>query len=726
LLAAWVLADWWRGIPEGQAASFVGRTSCVRCHEEQARLFTGSHHDLAMDPATPQTVLADFNDSTFSHFGVESRFFKKGDEFWVATEGSQGTIEEFKISYTFGVDPLQQYLVERPDGRMQCLSIAWDVAGKNWFHLYPNERILPDDPLFWLNREQNWNHMCADCHSTNLKRGYEARTDTFHTTWSEIDVSCEACHGPGSHHVQLAEAWSLFWDRQKGKGLTPLKGPANQPEVNVCAACHSRRGFIAEGFGPGEEFLDHFHPSLLDESLYYTDGQIQDEVYEYGSFLQSKMFHQGVRCSDCHDPHSARIKLDGNKLCTSCHQNKHPAPKYDTPAHHHHREGSTGASCVACHMPQRTYMVVDPRHDHSFRIPRPDLTVALGTPNACAACHSDKPAEWARDRVVEWYGPKRPDDPHYAKAFAAGRRGLPGADRELAELARKTDRSGMIRGTAVSLLAAYATPESRSALEAALSDRDPLVRMTAAGAYDGAVDPDSDFNAQGQISANLARMLGPLLYDPARAVRIEAGRVLAQARRDVLTSSDQEALDRAVGEYVAAQELIGYRPESHVNLGLLHTSRGDLRSAEREYLAAIEIDGLFAAPRLNLAGLYDDLGRKDEALHMLATGTDLLARDIRLLPENAVLRYRYGLACYRLDRLDEAETSLAEAVRLEPDSVDFQLAYVRLLEFRKNWPAALNAARRLVEMRPDETGFHEVLQSIQAESQAIPFGPQRP
>ncbi len=399
IIGGYIFTDWYRVLPEDSVAHFVGRDSCIQCHQNEADLFHGSHHDLAMDVANSQTVLANFDDQTLTSFGVETRFYRDGEKYMVRTEGPSGAMEDFEVKYVFGVTPLQQYMIEfdRPEGmaenevaRVQVLSICWDTEGEKWFQLQPpdvKEKIEPGDPLHWTGRTQCWNTSCADCHSTDLKKNFDLKTLTYHTTFSEIDVSCEACHGPGSQHVEMAKSNSIFWDRKKGYGLARLKGEQSTAQIETCAKCHSRRGGIREGFCGGRRYHDHYTSELLTEQTYHDDGQIKDEVYVYGSFLQSKMYHEGIRCTDCHDPHSTKVKFDTNQLCTSCHA--HPAGKYDVPSHHRHQTGSTGAKCVECHMPATTYMHVDPRRDHSLRIPRPDLSVKHGTPNACTQCHID-------------------------------------------------------------------------------------------------------------------------------------------------------------------------------------------------------------------------------------------------------------------------------------------------------------------------------------------------
>ncbi len=398
------------GPPVAAEAAYVGSQACARCHATETEAWQASQHAVAMQHADERTVLGDFNDASFDFQGVQSRFFRRDGRYFIRTDGPDGQLADFEVKYTFGVAPLQQYLVELPGGRLQAVAVTWDArpreqGGQRWFRQYPDEKIDHADELHWTRRAQNWNFMCADCHSTRVSKGYDVADDSFKTTYAEISVGCEACHGPGSAHVQ----WAADKGSEAGKGLTVqfderrgvawLRDEAGRPvrskprqterEIEVCAQCHARRAQIAEGYQPGRPFLDHYLPALLTPTLYHADGQQQDEVFIWGSWMQSRMHAAGVTCSDCHDPHTQQLRAPGNAVCAQCHE----PSKYDAAAHHRHEQGSDGAQCANCHMPQGTYMVVDRRRDHSMRVPRPDESVALGVPNACSSCHTDRDAQ---------------------------------------------------------------------------------------------------------------------------------------------------------------------------------------------------------------------------------------------------------------------------------------------------------------------------------------------
>jgi predicted CXXCH cytochrome family protein len=694
---------WWRSARPGDVrpAAYVGSASCAGCHAEAERRWRGSHHDLAMQPATETSVAGDFNDTRFTYAGVTTTFSRRDGKFLVRTDGPDGALADYEIAYTFGVSPLQQYLVPFPDGRLQALSIAWDTrpraqGGQRWFHLYPNAQVTHRHELHWTGPSQNWNYMCADCHSTALRKGYDANARRFATTYAEVNVACEACHGPGGDHVAWARRGS--WGRlDAGKGLavalderrgvtwtiaaatgTASRRPAGRParELSVCGRCHARRGQLTDAVTPGRPLGDAYRVALLDDRLYHPDGQIRDEVYEYGSFLQSKMFDRGVTCSDCHDPHSGRLRASGGQVCLRC----HAAEKYQTPRHHFHAAAdSRGADCVGCHMPSTTYMVVDPRHDHSFRIPRPDLSLTLGLPNACTRCHAERPAAWAAQQVEAWYG--RPSRGHqkYAEALQAGSVGAPGSSAQLLAVARDGTHPAIARASALARLPA--DPSAPDAVRASLKDADPLVRRAAARAIEG-VEP-----------ALRVELAAPLLEDAVRDVRLEAALVLAGVPPHQLTQPQRAALERGLAEYVAAQRFNADRADSHLNLGLLYAIRQRPVDAEAALQTALELDPGFAPAAVNLADLYRATGRDADGERVLRAA---LARD----PRAAAAHHALGLLLIRQKRAPEAVAELEAAARLAPESARYGFVHAVALHDVGQPRQAREALARVLARHP--------------------------
>ncbi|HET7881307.1 MAG TPA: multiheme c-type cytochrome [Acetobacteraceae bacterium] len=659
---------------------YVGAQACAGCHAAETAAWKGSHHALAMQPATPATVLGDFSGAQLEHFGVTTTFFRDGDRFLVRTDGPDGKLHEYPIAYTFGVAPLQQYLIEFPNGRYQALGIAWDSrtkeqGGQRWYHLYPDRNLAAGDALHWTGRDQTWNYMCADCHSTNLRKNFDLTANAYATTFTDVNVGCEACHGPGSRHVAWAQAKQAgaslpadlhqglvawldaadrgTWQMDAQTGIAKQTEPSRSTaELDACGACHTRRKVIAQVNTAATPLLDATMPALLDPGLYHADGQIDGEVFEVGSFVQSKMFAAGVTCTNCHDPHAGGLRAAGNALCAQCH-----APqKFDVAEHHHHAQGSAGSQCVACHMPAKTYMSVDLRRDHSFRVPRPDLSEKIGVPNTCNACHALRSPAWAAKMVAEWFPDGRQTKPHYGTALHAGRSNSFDAEAQLDALILDRTAPAMARASALPLLAHNATPASQAAVQAAIADPDALVRM----AVPRALPAD--------LSPVMLRAVAPLLVDPVRAVRIEAARALAGADPQALTPEQRAAFAKAIAELVTAETVDADRPEAHLNLGLLDVRLARPTDADTEYRTALRLDPDFVPGMVNLADL-------DRARGLDAQGAELLRKAMALEPDNAAVRHSLGLLLVRQHKYDEALQQLRRASELAPNNTRYAYVY---------------------------------------------------
>ncbi len=709
--------------PSSPRLDYVGRAACAACHADEHEAWSGSHHDLAMQVPTARTVLGDFGGVTLDWCGVTSTFTQRGDEFIVRTEGDDGELHDYTVAYTFGVTPLQQYLVEFPGGRYQTLPFCWDsrpadAGGQRWFHIYQDERIPPGDGLFWTGRAQNWQIMCAECHSTHLVKNHDIETDSYATTWSEIDVSCEACHGPGREHV----AWG---ESRAGRGVDPYEDDPDDPmgldvvlrrstlppweidpetgnakrerrpeddaEIDACARCHSRRSQMRDEYVHGGPLLDTHRVALLEEHLYFPDGQIKGEVYVYGSFVQSKMYASGVGCTDCHEPHSLSLRAEGNALCTRCHLDT----QYDVPEHHNHEQNGTGAACVACHMPERTYMVVDPRRDHSLRVPRPDLTRKTGSPNACNGCHADEPVAWAEQHVTAWYGDARSTTEHYGDVFRAARTGGPDHGARLIRLASDGTQTVIVRATALSLLGGAATPGAERLVGASLHDADSLVRGVAANMLSGRPLP-----ARGAAI--------PLLRDPVLGVRVAAAEALLPLMA-TMTGDDAVAMDSAYSELVAYHLATSDRPDAHVSLGASHAEAGREEDAEKSYRTALRLDPSLGAAYVNLAELFRTQ-RRD------ADGEALLSKAASEHPDQAALHHALGLARVRLSRVDAALPSLTRAAELAPDVARYGYAHGVALHSTGDLRGAIAVLTAAHERHPRDVSIVEALATIHREA----------
>jgi predicted CXXCH cytochrome family protein len=683
------------------AGAFVGSEACAGCHQTEARLWDASQHKRAMDHATEKSVLGDFSGVRFTYFDVQSRFFRDGSKYLVETDGPDGKLATFEVKYTYGVDPLQQYLIEFPDGRLQALSIAWDTrpkdqGGQRWFHLYPGENIRSDDELHWTKLNQNWNFMCSECHSTGVAKNYDATHDRFATTWAEISVGCEACHGQGSTHVAWARDRAAWW--KFAKADDPAKGlmvnfderrgvawshdpqsarlkrsfaPATlRKEVETCGLCHARRGQLAEGWIPGRSLSETHLVTPISRALYFADGQIRDEeeTYNYVPFKQSPMFAAGVTCSDCHEPHSGRLRRSGDNLCLGCH-----AETLAEPAHHHHDASKPAPACISCHMSERTYMVVDRRHDHSFRIPRPDISAKLGTPNACNDCHADKSADWAASMVAQWGGTGHGFQ-NYAAALDAAWADKPDSTALLAGVIRDEEVPAVARASALSELAVHLSLTNLELARAGLRDPDPMVRIGALDMFENA-------------PATLTRtMAAPLLADQVRGVRIRAAALLAPVGSADLTPSDRDRFERAAAEFVAAQSLNADRPEARAALGTFYAKRRFAGDAEPEYRAALRLDPRYAPAAINLADLFRQTGRDGE-------GSEVLRAAIEVSPQDAGLHHALGLALVRAKRSGEALAELRRAAELDPAQARYGYIYAIALNSAGRRQDALDALK---------------------------------
>jgi predicted CXXCH cytochrome family protein len=675
---AYYLAAAWLSLfaiaADTQAASYAGSEVCQSCHEQAYVAWKGSHHYQAMLPVSDEVVLGDFSDRSFDYGGIRSRFYRRDGKFLVETDNAKGELQEFEIAYTFGFYPLQQYLVAFPDGRLQALNVVWDsrpqeAGGQRWVHLYPDpeDPVMHDDIVHWTGSFQNWNSRCASCHSTGLEKNYSNASNRYGTRWKEVNVACEACHGPASAHVDWAEG-----DRQSGdKGFSftladrgafgpvgesasptfaRLDGKRPATQVETCAACHARRSELSLQQA-GTPFNDLYRLALVEPGLYHADGQVNDEVYVYGSFLQSKMHAAGVVCTNCHEPHSNTVLFDDNRLCTQCHE----SAVFDRPGHHHHETGSSGAACVNCHMPAKTYMVVDDRRDHGFRVPEPRLSRDLGVPNSCNQCHSDKDAQWAVSALDAW-GVGKETRAKHAPVLAAAWSGDASSLPALLALAADVQVPAILRASAVVASGRYPSQQTLAGVQPLLTAEHELVRA--------AVARSLDWLPPAQRYAVLRDLIG----DSSKSVRMAVARQLAGIPAEQLPGESRTELLALRAEYQQTLQFNADMPEEQMNLGLFLQASGEAAAAEKAFNTAMKLSPRYTPALINLADLYRANGMDKQA-------EPLLQKAIELAPGQAPQQHAMGLLRVRQGQLEAALPYLQGAARIEPENDRYAYVY---------------------------------------------------
>ncbi len=700
---------------------YVGDLACVSCHTKEYNEWSISDHFKAMQIANDSTVLGDFDDKVYTADGVTSKFFKKDGKYYINTQGEDGKNDDYEIKYTFGYYPLQQYLIEFSKGRMQVTRQSWDSRSKKWFHQYAGQKIAAGDWLHWTGNAQNWNTMCAECHSTNLQKNYDFVTDTYKTTFSNLTVSCESCHGPAKAHIDFVSGKNHDPKNHEGSYMRLAKGSSQMTEIQACFPCHARKGNISALFINSDQILDNYIPEIPSTAFYQSDGQVRDEDYTYASFLQSKMYQHGVKCSNCHNPHSGKLLIAGNGVCNQCHQKE----KYDVPTHTFHAVNTAGAECKNCHMPSRYYMGNDLRHDHIFRVPRPDLSVENGTTNACNDCHKEKTASWAAATIVKWFGSTRKY--HFAEDLSPGSKMDANAEAHLIKLINDTATPSIIQATAVHYISELNSENSLQVLLRELNHLDPQVRYRA-------VTGLTNFAPNRWRSSVL-----PLLSDKVRAVRIATANAL------ISVDDPQMAQDYGNGYTKASSELKDYVmyqtdfASGNIMAGDYFFKLKNYEHAEQFYLRGIQKDTAMNYARLNLATMYNLMGRNTDALKVLQTAlkTDAtndriffnmallynelgdiaqtekcLQQAIALKSKNPRVYYNYGVLMQQQQNHAMAEKLYKKALSLAPTDADINFALC-VLYLQQNQPQlALPYAQTLRRYYPTDNRFLQLYQQL--------------
>ncbi|WP_111709351.1 tetratricopeptide repeat protein [Lutibacter citreus] len=692
---------------------FIGSARCAECHKPEFKDWMGSDHQLAMQLPTDKTVLGDFNNAEYTIYGVTSKFFKKGNVFYVNTEGPDGKFKDFEVKYTFGVYPLQQYLVIFPKGKLQVLTPFWDSrskedGGQKWQHLYPDEYIASHDELNWGRSLQNWNYMCAECHSTNVKKDYNPETLTYNTHFDEINVSCEACHGPGDVHTKWAEQGekedlanmglvfdimdrdSAHWNIDPKTALvTRSKERKDKMQVEWCGRCHSRRTQLTDEYTFGK-VLEYTHMvSTLDYPLYNDDGTNNDEDYVYGSFTQSKMYKKGVMCKDCHNVHSGKLKLPKDNVCSQCHM----PDKYQSTSHHKHIEGGEGASCISCHMPKITIMVVDPRSDHSLRIPRPDISVATGATNACNNCHKDKTNEWSLKYFKKWYSNKYDTISHYGFAFNKVRNNKPNGQNELNAVIKDKNVSNIVLGTAIKYQDYQNNPLAYENLKMALQSQSALVRRSA-------------LESMRPLPKDVQQKYAlPLAKDSITSVRHIANSFIYDMPIENLSPENQKTIQQAKKEYI--EQLLYWQDRSlgQSSLGVAAIGLNKLDQADEYFKKAVELDTLNLIVQVNYADLKRLEGKNEESIK-------LLKNVLSINKEFSIAYQALAFAFIRANNKEKALKTLELATKFASTDPQNHYYYAIMLNDMKQPYKAIAALKNGLKINKDNENLLVLMYSI--------------
>ncbi|GLX82367.1 tetratricopeptide repeat protein [Thalassotalea eurytherma] len=722
--------------------------TCIDCHENQANAWKDSHHFHAMATIDTPTNLGDFTQGSINLEGGEVHFYKEGNKYFVNMPNVDSKPIKIELTHTFGYEPLQQFMFDAGKGKYQFIPYAWDSrpakdGGQRWHNLYPNSD--PSQEFHWTQMGQNWNQNCADCHSTNFKKGFELETMSYESTYDAINVSCTACHQGTEEHLKwtknpvteakhfgfsrsIAAKHPIFTENAEGR-LVPVDRAKGSHQVETCAQCHSRRAQLSDHKEEGEYF-DHYLPALLDAHLYYPDGQIYDEVYVYGSFTQSKMYKEGVTCTNCHDPHSTQLKLPGNVTCTQCHS----APKYDAPKHTNHAVGSEGAQCVNCHLPSTRYMGVDDRRDHSFKVPRPDLSVNLGVPNACQNCHEDVSNIKHAKQVSAWFPlSKYRQNPNenFAYTFAQMDGGDIQATPKLVEIAENPDTVSMVKASAISRVNGARNNEKLiTFIGNQLKSDDPLVVIAAVRA------------TQQLTPINRTLKLLPVLNHKNVAVRMSVGRALAANLADPTFKGERrEKVQRAVDEYIAAQDYQADRGTAQTNVGQIYAMMGAFDKAEAAFKQSIQVEPIFMPAYIYLADKYRQQQKEHEAEQVLLDAIAVNPKSSDIYYQLALAKVRqkdrgkaieyFDLAIAANDQsprlfytravlhqenknLLAAKQDYAAAYKLHQRNPDYLYRLIILLVELKEYDSAIYHAQKLGQLMPNNPQVNQLIEQINA------------
>jgi predicted CXXCH cytochrome family protein len=653
------------GASAAPSADFVGSAACARCHQDDYEQWKQSLHVRMTKPIAEAEVLGDFGGARLAAHGRAFEFGRTNGQPFMRVSSGGRPPETFPVDFTLGFKRYQGYLSRLADGRMYVLPAFWHVDTGRWLD-WKEITPIPDGAH---DLRQIWNSNCFNCHATNIARGFEVTSKTFNTTWTEMGIGCEACHGPGRRHIDLIDAAYKDPSLKPGGTLeiyTSSTGTARQ-SFDTCGYCHGNKKNIFTGFTAGSRYEDFALPFLISAPIPETD--LQGEFWPDGrpnrfnrtqALAGSGCFKSGeVACTSCHvahgspNPFSLRVDIgkgrDGDRLCTQCHSEyvatDAPAGGAALERHTFHAANSAGSRCIGCHMSDVNWRLLIRRRDHTFEAPVPEITTAFGVPNACTTCHDNRPPEWAATQMDRMWGngERRRAALSVADTMYRAGSGDSRAVPDLARLAVDRSQSLIIRASAVEFLEQFASGTAGSASADAQSQtsfykpksstradtgiRTPgAVKLTPAqvNALIGAAsDPEPVVRAHA-VTALLAtgereRILSPLtarLMDPARVVRARVAEGLLALGIAELPGAAGALLAKAQEEYIMALNDFPDVPDNHAALGWLFAERGRTADALAAIDNAIKLAPDAARPYVIKGVLAARDGRFDEAAQL--------------------------------------------------------------------------------------------------------------
>ncbi|MBM3887558.1 MAG: tetratricopeptide repeat protein [Verrucomicrobia bacterium] len=669
--------------------SVVGSVSCKSCHEQFYKLWSTSHHGLAMQPYTAEFARKNLTPQP-KEIKIGSYHYRADIEAAkpVVHERGPGSQKDYAMVHVMGGKNVYYFLTPLERGKLQVLPVAYDVRKKQWIDTTASAlrhfSDRPEQALHWRDRPLTFNTSCFACHVSQLAKNYDLKTDTYQTVWAEPGINCETCHGPASEHVRLFANLPKGQPAPKDIKLHAFRNFTTEQRNALCATCHAKMHPITDNFQPGDRFFDHYGLAALEHPDFYPDGRDLGENYTYTSWRMSPCAKSGkLDCTHCHTS-SGRNRFEGakaNNACLPCHASQ----VKDSTAHSHHAAGSEGNKCVACHMPMTMFARMA-RSDHSMLPPTPATTLKFNSPNACNMCHADKDAAWSNKLVRQWY-PRDYQAPllHRAGLIDGARKRDWKKLSEMLTYITKPDRDEIFAASLMRLIESCEDPAKWPALRQAANDPSPLVRSAAVTAL------GADLTAE-----NRAVVLAAT-GDDYRLVRVQAGYALASVPRESLDATARIKLERATAEFEAS---LRARPDdhySHYNMGNYLLNRGKVEEAVAEYELATKLEPTSIPPLVNVSLIYARQGRNDKA-------EAALRQALKSEPASAEVNFNLGLLVAEKGDTDEAEKLLRQALKSDPTMA--AAAYnLGVLVSRRRPDEAVELCRKAAALRPTEAKY---------------------